>query len=113
MPTSADNPKEGVTYHRTLFSIPFRSEMESKDSTVLVRILNLNLCLQPKLRWPAAKPGIRRLDRDTAFVLLYGPEEGTWVLEGRTWGSPPEKFVEAWRREATAVALRLDPSVGA
>ena len=111
MPTSANNPKEDVTYHRILFTIPFRSEMGPKDIKVLVSILHLNLCLQPKSRWVATKPGIRRLDRDSGLVLLYGPEEGTWVLEGRTWGNPPEKFVEAWRLQAATVALRLDPDV--
>ena len=96
--------------HRTLFVVPFTSAMDSKASELLVSLLHLNLCLEPKLRWPAAKPGIARLDRDSALVLLHGEMEGSWILEGRTWGDPPQKFVDSWHLQAKDVAHQIDPS---
>lgn len=84
--------------------------MEEADSSLLSRLLHLNLCLEPKLRWVASKPGVRSLDRETGLYLLEGSVEGSWLLEARTWGNPPKNLVNIWHQEALAVARRINPN---
>jgi hypothetical protein len=94
-----------------MFSVPFSSAMSDGDVTRLVRTLNLDMHLHPKLHDSPTSPGVVRLDFDSGLFLLRGAEEERWVLEGRTWGDPLPRTVREWHLSAVAAARQLDPSV--
>lgn len=96
---------------RTLFSVAFASPMSDLDIARLARVLDLDTHLHPKLHNSPASPGVRRLDFDSGLFLLRGPEDGSWLLEGRAWGDPPRELVHKWHLRAAAAAHQLDPTV--
>jgi hypothetical protein len=61
--------------------------MSDLDIARLARVLDLDTHLHPKLHNSPASPGVRRLDFDSGLFLLRGPEDGSWLLEGRAWGA--------------------------
>jgi hypothetical protein len=78
--------------------------MSDVDIARLARVLNLDTHLHPKLHNSPARPGVMRLDFDSGLFLLRGPENGSWLLEGRTWGDPPRELVHEWHLRAAAAA---------
>lgn len=109
--SSAAKPAPVTHGRRTLFSVAFASPMSDLDIARLVRVLNLDTNLHPKLHNSPTSPGVRRLDFDSGLFLLRGPENGSWLLEGRTWGYPPRELVHEWHLRAAAAAHQLDPTV--
>ena len=100
--------KTGAT---TLFAVPFASTMSDADIAVLTRTLDLVTHMHPKLHDSPTSPGVMRLDFYSGLFLERGPDEGYWVLEGRTWGDPSPSIVHDWHLRAAAAAHRLDPTV--
>lgn len=100
--------KTGAT---TLFAVPFASTMSDADIAVLTRTLDLVTHMHPKLHDSPTSPGVMRLDFYSGLFLERGPDEGYWVLEGRTWGDPSPLIVHDWHLRAAAAAHRLDPTV--
>jgi hypothetical protein len=47
------------------------------------------------------------LDFWSGLFLERGGAEGEWVLEGRTWGHPPESVVHEWHVRAALAAREL------
>jgi hypothetical protein len=94
-----------------MFSVPFSSTMSDEHVARLARTLNLATHLHPKLRDSPASPGVVRLDFDSGLFLMRGANEDEWVLEGRTWGDPPEQTVHKWHLGAFVAAHELDPTV--
>ena len=73
--------------------------------------LQLVTYLTPKPGVSGAPPGVARLDFWSGLFLERGETEGEWVLEGCTWGHPPESLVHDWHVRAALVAKRLDQAV--
>jgi hypothetical protein len=96
---------------RTLFSVPFKSRMTDEDASRLHTSLELETYLTPKPGVSAVGPGVARLDFWSGLFLEHGPRDGGWVLEGRTWGSPPESLVHEWHIRAAQAAKQLDRDV--
>lgn len=96
---------------RTIFSVPFRSEMGVAQSERLVRALQMTSCMHPKLYSSPARAGLLRLAQDSGLLLLAGDNEGEWRLEGRTWGEPQPELVHQWHVLAAQAARELDPGV--
>ena len=94
-----------------MFSVPFSSTLSDQLVARLARTLNLATHLHPKLRDSPASPGVVRLDFDSGLFLMRGANEDEWVLEGRTWGDPPEQTVHEWHLGALVAAHQLDPTV--
>jgi hypothetical protein len=106
-PTSTPRKTEATT----LFAVPFVSAMSDADIAVLTRTLDLVTHMHPKLHDSPTSPGVMRLDFYSGLFLERGPDEGHWVLEGRTWGHPSPSIVHDWHLRAAAAAHRLDPTV--
>ncbi len=94
-----------------MFSITFASTMNDEDVAHLVRTLNLETHLHPKLNPSPTSPGAVRLDFDSGLFLVRGANEGEWALEGRTWGDPLPLAVHRWHLGAVLAARQLDPTV--
>ena len=94
-----------------MFSVPFASTMNDEDIAYLVRTLNLETHLHPKLHPNPTSPGAVRLDFDSGLFLVRGANEGEWALEGRTWGDPPPLAVHEWHLSAVLAARQLDSTV--
>jgi hypothetical protein len=67
--------------------------------------------MHPKLYHSPVAPGVARLTADSGLFLLRGGEAGRWLLEGRTWGSPPPELVRQWQVQAIEAARALDRDV--
>lgn len=97
--------------YRTLFAVPFRSAMTAADAHRLAAAAGLACDLRPELRGDTVSPGLRRLDFASGLFLVRGDTDGTWRLEGRTWGHPAPGAVRRWHLWAAAAARALDPGV--
>jgi len=96
---------------RVLFRVPFTSAMDDADAVALARMLDLVTHLHPKLYPSPTSPGVVRLDFDSGLFVERGETDGSWVLEGRTWGDPPTAMVRQWYLRATAAGHHFDPLV--
>ena len=105
------SPARRVHVARAMFSVPFSSTLSDQLVARLASTLNLATHLHPKLRDSPASPGVVRLDFDSGLFLMRGANEDEWVLEGRTWGDPPEQTVHEWHLGALVAAHQLDPTV--
>jgi len=85
--------------------------MDDKDIAHLVRTLNLETHLHPKLHPSPTSPGVVRLDFDSGLFLVRGANGGEWALEGRTWGDPLPQAVHEWHLSAVVAVRELDPTV--
>jgi hypothetical protein len=96
---------------KTLFSVPFRSKMTDDESNRLRATLDLVMFISPKPGVSGASLGVVPLDFWSALYLDRGAGDDEWVLEGRTWGSPPERAVHDWYVRTALGAKEIDPSV--
>ncbi len=94
-----------------LFEVPFESPMSDADVACLVAVLNMVVCLHPKLHDSPASAGIVRLDFGSGLFLLHGNTQNEWSIQARTWEHPDEQTIHDWRLLATDAARLLDPSV--
>ena len=74
----------------TLFSVPFKSRMTDEDIERLRSSLDLVIHITDKSGVSGASPGMVPLDSWSGLLPERGAGEDEWVLEARTWGSPPE-----------------------
>lgn len=96
---------------RTLFSVPLRTRMTDADLARLHHSLDLAIYITPKPGVSGAEPGVVPLDFWSGLFLERGASEDEWILEGRTWGNPPDGVVHQWHVGAALVARELDPTV--
>ena len=103
----------GARGHRqvTLFSVPFKSPMDDADLARLRRVLDLVTYMSPKPGVSGASPGVAQLDFWSGLFLEPGAGADEWVLEGRTWGDPPDSVIHEWHVRAALAARELDPTV--
>lgn len=94
-----------------LFEVPFTSAMSDSDLALLACVLDLWTHMYPKMRPDPTSPGVARLDHFSGLFLQRGPDEGQWVLQGRTWGAPAPHSVHEWHLLAAQAARQLDPRV--
>jgi hypothetical protein len=85
--------------------------MTDQDVARLRASLDLATYTDPKPGVSGASPGVARLDLWSGLFLEPGVGEGEWMLEGRTWGNPPEASVREWHIQAALAARELDPRV--
>ncbi len=109
MADAAPNPDAPSRGGRVLFTVRFHSEMGDVDLARLALLLDMSTNMAPKMRPDPAEPGVARLDRFSGLYLERGGQDGEWVLEGRTWGSPSSAQVRRWHVRAAQAAKRLDP----
>jgi hypothetical protein len=95
----------------TLFTIRFKSAMTDADLARLHSGLDLVTYTTPKPAVSGVQPGVVRLDFWSGLFLERGSAENEWVLEGRSWGNPPEPLVHEWHVRAALAAKELDPNV--
>jgi hypothetical protein len=95
----------------TLFSVPFMSRMTYDHLARLHSELDLVTYLTPKPGVSGASAGVVPLDFWSGLFLEHGVGEDDWMLEARTWDSPPESLVHEWHVRAALVARELDPTV--
>lgn len=95
----------------TLFSVPFKSEMTDADLARLHSSLDLVTYIRPKPGVSGARPGVVPLDFWSGLFLERDERDDEWLLEGRTWGNPPEPLVHEWHVRAALAARELDPTV--
>lgn len=101
-------------HHRgglVLFEISFASAMGDLDLARLAQVLDISTHMYPKTRPAPNSPGVARLDHDSGLFLERGPGEDQWVLQARTWGTPPPETVHEWQLLAAQAARQLDPQV--
>lgn len=96
---------------RILFSVPFESPMTDADLARLRSELDLVTYITPKPGVSGASLGVVPLDFWSGLFLVRGNREGEWVLEGRTWGLPPDAVVHGWHVRAALAARELDRTV--
>jgi hypothetical protein len=85
--------------------------MTDGDSARLRSNLDLVTYLAPKPGVSGASPGVVPLDFWSGLFLERGDNDREWMLEGRTWGDPPESLVNDWHTRAALAAKELDPTV--
>lgn len=107
-PANSEAPASG---RRTLFQVPFRSEMSDADLARLHKALDLVTYLSAKPGVSGAQPGVVPLDFWSGLFLERGENDGEWQLVARTWGRPPEELVHEWQVQAALAARELDPAV--
>lgn len=100
-----------ATQQSALFEVPFSSAMSDHDSALLGRMLDLSSRMNPKLGPRHESPGLARLDHSSGLFLNRGADEGTWVLQARTWGHPTAASVHGWHVLAADAAHQLDATV--
>lgn len=110
---AAAGPGNGARagHRRTLFRIPFKSEMTNDDLARLHSVLDLVTYIIPKPGVSGASPGVASLDPWSGLFLEPGTVDGEWILEGRTWGHPLPEAAHEWHVQAALAARQLDPSV--
>ncbi len=108
---SASVPARHGRGGRVLFEIAFQSAMSDSDVARLARTLDLWTHMHPKMRPDPTSPGVARLDHFSGLFLERGAEDGKWVLEARTWGSPAPESVHEWHMLAAQAARQLNPGV--
>jgi hypothetical protein len=96
---------------RALFSVPFRSPMTIADLGQLQHNLDLTTYITPKPGVSGGQPGVVPLDFWSGLFLQRGASDAEWVLEGRTWGHPPEEVVHEWYVRTALAARQLDSTV--
>lgn len=104
-------PDRQASAGRTLFEIPFSSQMTDHDSARLARLLDMTTRVHTRMGPRHDSPGLARLDHHSGLFLHRGAIEGEWTLEGRTWGQPTLQSVHEWQVLAAVAARRLDPEV--
>lgn len=97
---------------RRLFAVGFRAAIDDRQIERLARRLAMMTHLHPKLSGAPASTASAILDRHSLLLLQRGEREGVWVLEGRTWGDPPQRAVRRWQAAAGEAAALLDPRLG-
>lgn len=96
---------------KVLFEVPFESRMSDADVSRLAAVLNMVVCMHPKLHDSPASTGVVRLDFGSGLFLVRGNEQGRWSLEARTWEHPDEQTIHSWLLLAAEAARLLDPNV--
>jgi hypothetical protein len=96
---------------RTLFEIPFSSQMTHHDSALLARSLDMTTRIHPKMAPRHDSQGLARLDHYSGLFLTRGEAEGDWTLQARTWGQPSAQSVHDWQVLAAVAAHGLDAKV--
>ena len=104
-------PDRETSAGRTLFEIPFSSNMTNDDSALLARLLDMTTRMHPKMAPRHDSPGLARLDHYSGLFLTRGEAEGAWTLQARTWGQPSAQSVHDWQVLAAIAAQRLDAEV--
>jgi hypothetical protein len=94
-----------------LFEVPFESPMSDADVSRLVAVLNMVVCLHPKLHESPASAGVVRLDFGSGLFLLHGNAPSEWSIQARTWEHPAEQTVHKWHLLAADAARLLDANV--
>ncbi|MGH9060659.1 MAG: hypothetical protein ACRDZY_14275 [Acidimicrobiales bacterium] len=94
-----------------MFEVPFTSATSDADLALLGHVLDLWTHMYPKMRPDPTSPGVARLDHFSGLFLERGANEGQWVLQARTWGTPGRQTVHEWHLLATQAARQLDPYV--
>lgn len=94
-----------------LFRVPFKSAMTDTEVARLRGELELVTYTTRKTGVSGASPGVVPLDLWSGLFLERGDGENEWVLEGRTWGNPPDSLIHEWHVRAALAALELDPTV--
>jgi hypothetical protein len=94
-----------------MFRIPFRSQLSDFDLKHLESDLGMITDIHPKLHNSPVSPGVVRLDFQSGMFLVPGELQNEWVIEGRTWGDPPQSVIDGWRVHALLAAHHVDPTV--
>jgi hypothetical protein len=96
---------------RTLFEVHFASAMTEDNLSVLSSRLGLSTRLAPQTGIGQGDGRFARLDNSSSLFLQSDTTEGTWILEGRTWGDPSALNVHDWHVVTAYAAQLLDPTV--
>jgi hypothetical protein len=102
---------EAIQGARTLFEVHFASAMTEDNLAVLSSRLGLTTRLAPQAGIGQGDGRFARLDNSSSLFLQRGTTEGTWILEGRTWGEPSPLNVHDWHVVTAYAAQLLDPTV--
>lgn len=100
-----------IARYRSLFTVPFLSPMTDGDVRRIAAVLDMTMCMRPKLHASPVSPGVLRLDFYSGLFLLRGGGEDEWRFECRTWGHPASETVHGWHLVAADAARLLDPDV--
>jgi hypothetical protein len=95
----------------TLFDVHFARAMTEENLAVLSSRLGLTTHVVPQADTSQGDVRFARLDNSSSLFLQAGSTEGTWILQGRTWGQPSSLNVHDWHVVTAYAAQLLDPSV--
>lgn len=96
-----------MTSYTVPFSIPFRAQMSSGQTSWLREELALTFHSKPVLD-PQFPYAFGLLDRASGLFLVRGVGD-RWTLECRAYGEPTPEQVEAWKARAAWVVQALPP----
>jgi len=111
--TSAGSSTATVDPHgrggTVMFEIHFTSAMTGSNLELLRRQLGMTTHVEHKLSVDPNSPAVARLDDSSGLFLERGASASQWLLQARTWGSPPPPTVHEWRVRTAQLVHQLDP----